>query len=144
MTGPEGSTGCGHRVLPHTADVIVQAWAPTPWACVAEAVLALTESFATAAPGAVRHCHRFDLEPGEAAAVLVAALEEALFLLDARGEVPVAARLADEDGVVRGVFEVVGAQDVQVVGSVPKGVSWSGLAFERRGHGWCCTATIDV
>lgn len=144
MTGPEGSTGSGHRVLPHTADVIVEAWAPSPLGCAAEAVLALTESFATVAPGAARHEHRFDLEPGEASGVLVAALEEALFLLDARGEVPVAARLADEDGVVRGVFEVVGAQEVQVVGSVPKGVSWSGLAVERRGDGWCCTATIDV
>jgi SHS2 domain-containing protein len=39
----------GYRLLPHTADVVVQAWAPTRAACLAEAVRGLVAVFADTA-----------------------------------------------------------------------------------------------
>ncbi|HEV8559398.1 MAG TPA: archease [Actinophytocola sp.] len=36
----------GHRAVPHTADIRIEAWAPTREACLGEAVAALVESFA--------------------------------------------------------------------------------------------------
>ena len=43
----------GHRNLPHTADVIIEAWGPDLAACAEEAVAALIETYANARHPAV-------------------------------------------------------------------------------------------
>ena len=140
-----GGAGSGHVVLPHPADVMLRAWAPTRLGCVAEAVRALTDSYARVGPSAAGCPHAFTVTGRSPEATLVAVLEEAVFLLDARGQVAVAARLTDAgDGLVRGVLDVVPAGDVEVVGSAPKGVSWSGLSFSHTGGTWRCTVIVDV
>ena len=42
--------GRGHRTVPHTADLRIEAWAPTREECLAEAVRGLVDSFAVVAP----------------------------------------------------------------------------------------------
>ncbi len=38
-------SGCGHRTVPHTADLRIEAWAPTRDGCIRQAVLGTVESF---------------------------------------------------------------------------------------------------
>ena len=47
--------GRGHRTVPHTADLRVEAWAPTREACLAEAVRGLVDRFAVVAAARTRH-----------------------------------------------------------------------------------------
>lgn len=44
---PMGREACiGHRTVPHTADLRIEAWAPTAELCIAEAVRAMVWGFA--------------------------------------------------------------------------------------------------
>jgi SHS2 domain-containing protein len=135
----------GHRLLPHTADLTVEAWAPTRLACLEEAARALVASFArvpTDLPGRARPLR---LEPGANDVVLAALLEEVIFVVDALGAVPVRIALTEsEDGEIRGELEIAPVDAVEVLGPAPKGVSFGDLAFERDDEGWRCRATIDV
>ena len=135
----------GHRVLPHPADVMLSAWAPTPEGCIAEAVRALVESFAdtTSAPRGTRHDFRLvDTSWDER---LVSTLEEVLFLLDAQEQVPVAVSVTPAGPDTCAVsFQVAAVSDVDLVGGTPKGVARSGLAFSSTGNGWHCEVIVDV
>jgi SHS2 domain-containing protein len=139
----------GHRIVPHTADVALEAWAPSRNACIAEAVRALAESYTSARPdeasgtvtAAVRACTGPDL--------LVAVLNEAIFVAEVRGEVPVDASVDDAGGctgagaIIR--FACVPAAGVDVVGAVPKAVSLHELEFgPDSSGGWRCHVTVDV
>lgn len=130
----------GHRVLPHPADVIVHAWAPTAEECVAEAVHALVESFADASPARGVGSYEFDIAETSWGERLVAVLEEVLFLLDSRGQVPVAVTV--QDG--RASFELADVADADLIGSAPKGIARSGLEFTETADGWRCSAIVDV
>lgn len=143
-------TSSGHRALPHTADVILQAWAPTRRGCLREAVLALADSFvdrtarAAAAPGVTRPV-RFRIGPGENAEQLLALLGEALFAIDALGVVPADVELRRlPSGGLDGVFTAVPADAVEVVAAVPKAVAYSDLVFVRENGLWRCRFTVDV
>jgi SHS2 domain-containing protein len=136
----------GHRILAHTADIRIEAWAPTFADCVAEAVRALVASFADVPHDiAPTGAHQIRLEPGPADDRLVAALEEVLYLLDARGEVPVRADLQElENGGLSGTFGTVALAAVETAGAGPKAVSYGDLAIERTTDGWRCVVTVDV
>jgi SHS2 domain-containing protein len=41
-------------------------------------------------------------------------------------------------------MEVVAADHVELVGPVPKGVSYHGLEIGENGKGWRCRAIVDV
>ena len=142
---------CGHRALPHTADVILQAWAPTRRGCLHEAVLALIDSFVgsagrngTAAAAAARPVP-FRVGPGEDTEQLLELLGEALYVIDALGVVPVDVELRPtQDGGLEGVFTTVSADAVEVVGAVPKAVAYSDLVLAQTGGLWRCRFTVDV
>jgi SHS2 domain-containing protein len=77
--------------------------------------------------------------------LLLAVLQEAIYVTDVYGEVPVAADLAvDDEGAVVGWFDVVDLAEVDVTGSVPKGVARHQLALTESGGTWRCRAVIDV
>jgi len=137
-------TGAGHRALPHTADTIIEAWGPTRAECLAETVLGLVELFAAGdAPptGSVP----FEIDAPADEDVVVQLLDDVLYLLDARGVVPVAVDVEeDDDGALVGEFGVVPARELELVGAVPKGVSRSQLAFRRVDGGWVCRVVVDV
>src|SRR5512144_96159 len=84
----------GHRLLPHTADVMIEAWGASWEDCLAEAARALTACFVdTSAVGATTAVPVVFAAAGEED-LLVRVLDEAVFLLDAQGVVVVDARLA--------------------------------------------------
>lgn len=138
--------GAGHRLLPHTADTIVEAWGPTRAACIEQAVLGLVGTFAEPARGSTVRELRFDLGPTTPEELPAALLDEVVYLLDARGVVPVGVAFdAGERAGPTGSFSVVDVAEVEPVGAVPKGVARSDLRFERDRSGrWRCRVTIDV
>jgi SHS2 domain-containing protein len=134
----------GHAARPHTADVIIEAWAPTAPACYEEAVSAFVEVFADTAGIRGGSDLGFDVGPGLPEDLLVLLLEELLTNVEAHGLVPVSARVGVVGDRLVGSFTAVPAGQVESTGPVPKGVSYNGLSFERHGRGWRCRATVDV
>jgi Uncharacterized conserved protein len=140
MTAPRA----GHRTLPHTADTRVQAWGPTFPDCVAQTVLGAVASFVDAS-GAAPVAHReLRVAPGEPGDLVVAVLDEVIYLLDVAGQVPVGVTVtpAEAGHLVR--FDLADVADLPQVGAVPKAVSLHGLRVEERPDGWLCEVTLDV
>src|SRR5690606_31120583 len=90
----------GHRAVSHTADVILEAWAPDLAACLEEAVAALVGIYAVVADGERRRVHELRLPAGPAERQLLDLLDEVIFLLDTDDDVPVGATVhrLDETG----------------------------------------------
>ncbi|MEU9507873.1 archease [Micromonospora sp. NPDC048170] len=135
----------GHRRLPHTADVRIEAWAPTREECVAEAVAALVGTFvdpAGAAPGPLRE---FRAPTGDDADLLVGVLDEVIFRMETEGELPLHTDVADDGaGGLVVCWRTADTDAVELVGAVPKAVSLHELRFGPDGGGWCCAVTLDV
>lgn len=141
MSDPER----GHQTLPHTADLMVEAWAPSLAACLAEAVLGMTTSFADTSTIAVTRTVPVHLDNTSPDELLLEALEEVIYLADVLGVVPVLANLEEtETGGVAGDFEVVPIERVEITGAAPKGVSRSGLDVTHDGRSWRARAIIDL
>ncbi|MFF0428161.1 archease [Streptomyces sp. NPDC004520] len=134
----------GYRGVPHTADLRVEAWAPTREECLAQAVRGVVSSFLDPA-GAVG-VRRWDVvvraERDED--VLVALLDEVVYRLDTGGEVPVDVELSPVDGGVRGVLRMADAGALPVTGAAPKAVTLHGLVMTGGPDGWTCSVTLDV
>jgi SHS2 domain-containing protein len=136
----------GHRTVPHTADLIIEAWGVTALECLEEAAAALVDSFADVADVAATDTvpFMFELAPDDEE-TLVAVLEEIVYMVDALGVVPVGVALeATEDGGVAGYFETAAAAQVPLGGASPKGVSRSALEFRQDRGRWRCRVVIDV
>jgi len=106
----------------------------------------LVDSFAdtTGARGRATYVFRVPAAPWQE--MLVSVLEEVLFLLDARGDVPLTttvARAPRGDLSVSFALAVVD-DDVELVGSTPKGIARSGLEFTSVDDQWRCTVIVDV
>jgi SHS2 domain-containing protein len=136
----------GHRRVPHTADVIIEAWGETPLECLEEAARGLVETFADVGDITATDTVPmvFDLAPDDEE-TFVAVLEEIVHLVDAHEVVPVEVTLeATEDGGVACYFETVPTAKVAVSGAAPKGVSRSELELKHDQGQWRCRAVIDV
>lgn len=146
--GVDGTGGRGHAVREHTADVLIEAWAPTRAACLEEALAAWVETFAEPPAGTPRWDGAVHLHwegTGADDDLLADLLEEAIARLDTEGLVVTAARLADRpDGSVAGELVAVPLEVVEVTGAAPKGVSRSGLELVREDGGWSARAIVDV
>ena len=129
--------------------MVLEAWARDREGCFAQAVAALVSTFADVTgrgpdPAPVSH-HHLRVAPGPDAEQLVTLLEEVLFLLDARGVVPVGVAVRpDPGGGLDADFEVVPVSEVPLVGAVPKAVTWHRLAVEPSARGWRCRVLVDV
>jgi SHS2 domain-containing protein len=138
------TAGCVHRSVPHTADVRIEAWGRTREQCLVEAVLALVETFADTS--AVRATAAAHLRVAEVADedLLAALLDEVIFRLETRGEVPVDVEAeAGEEGLdVR--LAVADVRAVPVTGAAPKAVAWQDLRLAPGPMGWSCAVTVDV
>ena len=138
--------GQGHRTVPHTADLRVEAWAPTREECLAEAVRGLVDSFAAVAGARPSGRAERHVTAGSDADLLVAVVDEVIYRLDADGEVPVrvAVRRA-RDGGVDLVVSVAAVEAVEIVGAAPKAASLHELRCEPDPAGrWSCGVTVDV
>jgi len=139
------ATTPGHRLLPHTADCIIEAWGPDRASCVSEALCGLVESFAEARDAAATRVLPLHGAPGGPEDALVSLLEDVIYALDVFAVVPLRFHLTEtEGGGVAGDMEVVEAKDVDLVGPVPKAVSYHGLSMRPATGGWRCHVLVDV
>ncbi|MEV6211623.1 archease [Kitasatospora sp. NPDC051914] len=147
MSGAPGAApgGTGHRTVPHTGDLAVEAWAPEREECVAEAVRGAVGGFAEIPPGAVRTEREYELADDTDERLLVSALEEVIFRAETAGELPARVSVRRTGAGVRMRLAVVDSALVEQVGAVPKAVSLHGLRMTREAAGgWRCHVTLDV
>lgn len=136
--------GAGHRSAPHTADLRIEAWAPTREECIAEAVLGAVESFVDVVAHHPEHTRQCTVTGHSDEDLLAAVLEEVIYVLDTDGEVPVDVEV---DPVGEGVdvrFATVTVDTLPQVGAVPKAVSLHQLYLAPGPTGWRCSVTLDV
>ncbi len=136
----------GHRTVPHTADLRIEAWAETREECLAEAVRGLVGSFAVVAGR--QPCRRDGcaVTARSDEDLLVAVVDEVIYRLDADGEIPVsvAVRPAPGDGVTVS-FALVPVAAAEITGAVPKAASLYKLRCAPDAAGWwSCAVTVDV
>jgi len=135
-----GHQTAGHRTVPHTADLRIEAWAPTREDCLAEAVRGLVNSFAGVAGRRPRYCASRHMTARPDADLLVAVIDEVIYRLDADGEIPVwvQARPAGDGGIIV-FFALVLVAEAEITGAVPKAASLHELrsAPDATG-GWSC------
>jgi protein archease len=139
----------GHRILPHTADLALEAWAPTREECLAHAVRALVESFADTRLAAPRGSVTFTVAEATDEDLLVRVLDEVIYQLEVHGRLPVGvcARpwpAAGAPGHAEVRFATAPARDAELVGAVPKAVSRHELCFARTAARWRCHVTVDT
>lgn len=136
----------GHRTVPHTADLRIEAWAQTREECMAEAVRGLVGSFAVAAGRRPYRRASCTMAARSDEDLLVAIMDEVIYRLDVDGEIPVsvAVRPAAEGGVAVS-FALVPVAETEITGAVPKAASLHELrcAPDPAG-GWSCAVTVDV
>ena len=140
------ATETGHRVLPHTADVIVEAWAPTRAGCLEELVRGVVDTFADTRD--VRPTREIPLEVGAARDedVIIALLDDVCYLLDADGLV-VRGRLARRGRgrhLRRDLPRRAGRRRRSTGAAAPKGISRSDLQFALEGGLWRAHVIVDV
>lgn len=145
-SGQRGGRGCGHRSVPHTADLRIEAWGPTREDCIAEAVRGLVESFADISAASGQQASERHLTASSDADLLAAAVEDVIYGLDADGEIPAAVEVSRAaDGGIDVSLRVVDVGAVEIIGAVPKAASLSGLTCASAASGqWSCAVTIDV
>jgi len=145
---PPSAPASGHRLLPHTADVRFEAWAPTREACLAEAVRALANivvDTTTAPPPTasmpVRLPATTDID------LLVSLLEEVIYDVDVLGVLTLDAHLAvaPDGGAVTGHLRTAPLAALPQTGCAPKAITRHDLLFAPDDDGaWRCLVTVDV
>lgn len=132
-------------MVPHTADVILEAWAPDLPSCCEEAVAALVSTYARVRFRRAGERHEVHVAPGGDEALLLGVLEEVIFVLDTASDVPVGASVcrASDGGLDVAVVSVV-RSGVEAAGSVPKAVSRSELRVDSTSDGVACRFLVDV
>ncbi len=146
---PAARSDRGHRSVPHTADLRVEAWAPTAEGCIGELVQALVDSFADLSGARIvgeRTCTVLAVSDPD---LLAGVLEEVIYRMDVDGELPAALALGPIGGLdgARSVevrFRMADTATAALVGAVPKAVSLYGLELGEGPGGWTCAATVDV
>jgi SHS2 domain-containing protein len=135
----------GYRTVPHTADVRIEAWAPTREQCLAEAIRALVAVFAHLTGDEPTESMEFTVEAGADEDMLAAVLDEVIYRLDTTGQLPVDARVRTVDGDMRVQLLMTDVDRVDIVGAAPKAVSFHDLRFAPDdGGAWSCGVTLDV
>jgi SHS2 domain-containing protein len=135
----------GYRQSPHTADAAIEAWGPNRASCLEEAVLGVVSIFTRTRHPESKRRIPLELDADTDEELLVAVLEDVIYLLDVDRIVPVAARFEERpDGSIGGVLDVVPVDEVEEVGAMPKGISRSDLRFREHGGTWRCHVVVDV
>ncbi|MGW5641543.1 archease [Saccharopolyspora sp. NPDC003752] len=133
----------GFRFLPHTADIRFEAWGSTRDDCLAAAARALVASFAEFPAGAPESTRTAELA-GTDEQLLLAVLDEIIYLLDAEGVVPLDIGVAPRPAGIALELGVVAVARAEIVGATPKAVALHGLHIGHGDRGWRCAATVDV
>jgi SHS2 domain-containing protein len=130
--------------VPHTADLRIEAWAPTRDGCIRQAVLGTVASFLDTSTARPNHTLLRRLTADRDDDLLVAVLDEVIYLLDTAGEAPVDVEVNGTDGGAEINLAMADASSLSQVGAVPKAVSLNELRFSRGQGAWRCSVTLDV
>lgn len=130
--------------MPHTADLRIEAWAPTRDGCIRQAVLGTIASFLDTSSARPNHTRVRRLTDDRDDDLLVGVLDEVIYLLDTTGEAPVDVDVDGADGGVDVTFAMADATTLPQIGAVPKAVSLNELRFSHGQKGWRCAVTLDV
>ena len=134
----------GHRTLPHTADVRIEAWGPDLAGCLERAVDGMVSTFAdlsAARPAGTVTAEITGAAPGE---LLVGLLDEVIFRLDTESVLPVRSKVQPTGAGATVDFDVADVATAELIGAVPKAVSLNELVIEETPAGWRCEVTIDI
>jgi SHS2 domain-containing protein len=137
----------GHQLLPHTADLIVEAWGETFQTCVEEAVHGLVTSFAEldAAAAEQMTMTSYAIPAAAREEQLLLALEEVVYLLDVQGTVPATVQaVGTPDGGLTVELGLVPVAVEQVVGPAPKAITRHGMRLTVQDGTWRVAVTVDV
>lgn len=138
----EGVSG-GFRFLPHTADIRFEAWGSTREQCLTEAARALVTAFAEVAVDEAENTRTAEFD-GTDEQLLLAVLDEIIYLLDAEGTLPLGIRVRPRATGIALELANVAVARAEIIGAAPKAVSLNELQIEHDSRGWHCAATIDV
>jgi len=137
----------GHRTVPHTADLRIEAWAGSCHECIAESLRGLVDSVADVRGAEVTWTAERDLTGASPADLLASAVEEVIYILDTAGQFPVSVQVrpAGSGAGIIVTLKLASAGDVEFIGAAPKAVSFSGLTCEPDAAGcWSAAMTVDV
>ncbi|WP_344361531.1 archease [Streptomyces gobitricini] len=134
----------GHRTVPHTADVRVEAWGASREQCLVEAVLGMVECFADLSGQRATAVRQVQVAECSDDDLLAALLDEVVFRLEVDGDVPVDVEVEAVEGGLDVRMAVTDVRSVPVIGAVPKAVSWHELRLAPGPYGWSCAVTVDV
>jgi SHS2 domain-containing protein len=135
----------GHRLLSHTADVIVEAWAPSRSGCLEELIRGLVETFADVRDATATREIPLEIGAPDDADVVIRLVDDVCYLLDVDGLVVLDVALEEEDDAnFDGVFFVAPADTVVTTGAPPKGISRAGLEFAPQDGRWRARMLIEV
>jgi protein archease len=130
--------------VPHTADLRIEAWAPTREACIAETVTGLVSSFADTRGAVPAQRVITDVAARTDEDALVAVLDEVIYRLDTEHSVPLAVDVEPRDNGVRIRLELVAVDSVELTGAIPKAVTLHQLRLVNGLDSWSSAVTVDV
>ncbi|HXY64516.1 MAG TPA: archease [Mycobacterium sp.] len=134
----------GYRSVPHTADFRIEAWAPTRNGCIRQAVLGTVASFLDTSSARPNHTLVRRLTAERDDDLLVAVLDEVIYLLDTAGDAPVDVEVNGTDEKADVTFAMADASRLPQIGAIPKAVSLNELRLARGPASWRCSVTLDV
>jgi SHS2 domain-containing protein len=144
MNVPAQRAQQGHRTLPHTADLRIEAWAPTREACITETVAGLVGSFADTTGAVPVQAVTTDLATATDEDALVAVLDEVIYRLDTEHAVPLTVDLEPRRTGVCVRLQLAAVDAVELTGAIPKAVTLHRLHLAQGPHGWSSAVTVDV
>jgi SHS2 domain-containing protein len=141
---PREPAAAGHRVLPETSDVMLEAWGPTRETCMAQAVGALVACFADVTVATSTRVVPFTVAAGTDERQLLDILDECLSVFEMFEIVPVDTQVERaDDGSLACSFDAAEAGRVHLLAGPPRGVRLHELEFEKT-DGWHCLVGVDV
>ena len=133
----------GYEILEHTADVGVRALAPSLEAVFEQATLGLLDIVGALQPGNGTPVD-VEVEGRDLAAVLVAWLEEVLYLQDALDNVVASVQVTGvSDRAARGTVRVK-PRERTLEGTAVKAVTYHQLAVDADAEGWSAQVFFDI
>ena len=144
IAGAMRHPGTGHRTLPHTADIRIEAWAPGREQCIAEAVRGMVDTFADTSRHGETAVREVRVPAQPVADLLRSVLDEVIYRLDTDGELPIDVQITATDDALVVRFTMADAESIRPIGAVPKAVSLHELQFVGKVDGWSCAVTLDV
>ncbi|MGO9067755.1 archease [Mycobacterium sp.] len=130
--------------MPHTADLRIEVWSPSREGCIGEAVLGTVESFLDTSLARAQRIRQCRLTGDRDDDLLLAVLEEVIYVLDTAGEAPVDVELEAIPGGVDVKFAMVDATTLPQVGAVPKALSFNELHLSHGPRGWRCSVNFAM